>query len=150
MISGSKSGFRIAFPERVAVFNAYVVTLQAQVLWNGDLCLTTDMPRLKALAKAIGKPVFVLNESAAPGFLGNELRYERAVLTVHPDGSIAVGSGLEPYVTRCNRGFYKGLLTYKPEFRREPTNTKRWRRPCVDADRAESNERAEELLDMLR
>lgn len=58
MLSGSK----ISPPGQTCVWNANVVTRSMGKVWYGDLNLTKDGDKLKAIASEIGEPLYVLRE----------------------------------------------------------------------------------------
>jgi hypothetical protein len=74
MISRSKSGYQLAYPDHVAVFNAVLADAEGGELWRGDLDLTVDEPKLIALAADLKTTIHVIFESDA-----------RYVRTVKPD-----------------------------------------------------------------
>jgi hypothetical protein len=57
MLSSSKTGI----PGHLTVFNANVCT-KAGKIWFGDLDVTQNEAKLKALAEALGEKVYVLRE----------------------------------------------------------------------------------------
>jgi len=95
MISGSKSGYRRAFPDHVAVFNACIADDDGTDLWWGDLDLTVDEPKLVALASELGMTIHVLHESDAR-FIGRKepfrLDLAPAVVRFTPAGETVVGT----------------------------------------------------------
>lgn len=64
MISGSKSGYRMRFPDNRPVFNANVC-VESGKIWYGDLDLTLDGDKLQGLANELGERVYVLYEMDA-------------------------------------------------------------------------------------
>jgi len=95
MISGSKSGYRRAYPDHVAVFNACIGDAHGAELWWGDLDLTLDEPKLVALAADLQMTLYGLYESDARS-IGRErpirLDVAPAVVQVSPDGETIVGT----------------------------------------------------------
>jgi len=61
MISFSKSQYVINNPDSKAVFNANVVTEDGKA-WYGDLDITKDGDKLKAIAAELQKDLYVLRE----------------------------------------------------------------------------------------
>jgi hypothetical protein len=61
MLSASKTGYFQRFPGNVVVFNANVCTADGKI-WFGDVDVTKDEEKLKALAEALGEKVYVLRE----------------------------------------------------------------------------------------
>lgn len=65
MITGSKSGYRKAYPKHAAIFNANLVILKDDKpvkVWWGDLDLTLEHPKLLKASEKIGTPLYVLYE----------------------------------------------------------------------------------------
>jgi hypothetical protein len=60
---GSKSGYRAAHPEGEFIPNANVFSETAGKEWWGDLDLRVDKPALRAIAKELGRRLYVLHES---------------------------------------------------------------------------------------
>lgn len=58
MVSSSKRGV----PGHIVVFNANICVAAGKI-WFGDMDVTKDEAKLKALAEAIGERVYVLRES---------------------------------------------------------------------------------------
>ncbi|MBA3842074.1 MAG: hypothetical protein H0X39_05555 [Actinobacteria bacterium] len=85
MISGSKSGYRERHPNRLPIFNANVC-LADQKLWHGDLDLTTDEPKLIALANKLGRAVFVLWEGDGRFENAEKPLVEEAIYCAFPEG----------------------------------------------------------------
>jgi hypothetical protein len=63
MISGSKSGYRMAFPNNVCHFNANIITANDGKVWYGDLDLTMDADELKLVAYEADTILYVLREA---------------------------------------------------------------------------------------
>lgn len=79
MISNSKIGYLGMFPNNHVVFNGNVC-IESGKIWFGDLDITRDEEKIKALAEALGETVYVLNEM--DGRFRNELgppKLEKAV-----------------------------------------------------------------------
>jgi hypothetical protein len=85
MISFSKSAFRRAYPENVAVFNANVC-LTAGKVWHGDVDLTVGESTLAALAERIGETVYVLFERDGRFEHEDHPRLDEAVFSVTSSG----------------------------------------------------------------
>jgi hypothetical protein len=62
LISGSKSGYRRAYPDHVVVFNANLCT-GTHKFWYGDIDITLDSIKLQELCNEIGESIYVLTES---------------------------------------------------------------------------------------
>ena len=63
MISGSKSTYRSANPDNLAVFNANLVSANhKKKIWYGDLDLTKDGHKLKEIAWLLEDTFYVLQE----------------------------------------------------------------------------------------
>lgn len=84
MISGSKSGYREAYPKNLVVFNSNVCTRDGKI-WYGDLDITKSWDKLQTLANALGKEIYVLYEMH--GRFENEDRplIEQAVAKFSPE-----------------------------------------------------------------
>lgn len=110
MISGSKSGYRQAYPKNLPIFNSNVVTEKGKI-WYGDIDLTLSESKLKELAKAINQTVYVLLEM--DGRFENESspRLDRAQLVVTSTGEVS-GEVLS-YSERPTRGRLANKLVYK-------------------------------------
>ena len=89
MISGSK----IAPKGHVCVFNANLCTKSGGKFWFGDIDLTDDGEKLKALAAEKGEDIYVLRERDAR--FTNEAKplLENAVAIVTPAGNIGLTIG---------------------------------------------------------
>ncbi len=61
MVSASKLDYSRQYPEHIVVFNSNVCTEDGKI-WFGDIDVTLDEDKLKTLAEAIGKKVYVLYE----------------------------------------------------------------------------------------
>jgi hypothetical protein len=61
MLSVDKSRYTLRFPDNVVVFNSNVCT-EAGKIWFGDVDVTKDEDKFKALAEALGEKVYVLRE----------------------------------------------------------------------------------------
>jgi len=70
MVGASKSIYSYDHPNNIVVFNANILT-KTEKIWYGDLDLTKSHKKLKALAKELNEPIYVLYESA--GRFGKEL-----------------------------------------------------------------------------
>jgi len=63
LISGSKSGYRSMHLDNLVVFNANVICRShKERVWRGDLDITLDGDKLRAVAKEIGEPLYVFHE----------------------------------------------------------------------------------------
>ncbi len=62
LLSWSKSGYRQQHPDNDVYFNANIFTLEDGKVWYGDLDVTSDEPVLTAIAKEIGKDLYILRE----------------------------------------------------------------------------------------
>jgi len=88
MISGSKT----APKGHVCVFNANLCTKSAGKFWFGDIDLTADAEKLKALAAEKGENVYVLRERDAR-FMNEAMPLlENAVAVVTPTGNVVLSS----------------------------------------------------------
>jgi hypothetical protein len=108
MISGSKTGYRRAYPDNVVVFNAALADAGGRDLWRGDLDLTLDEPKLVALAADLGTTIHVLYESDAR-LIGRSEPYQLdlapAVVRITPGGeTIASAHWRAPKLTRNAAG----------------------------------------------
>lgn len=65
MICGSKGQYRSDNPQNVPIFNANIVSDSGEKLWHGDLDLTVDEDRIKAVARELGTQLYVLYEMDA-------------------------------------------------------------------------------------
>jgi hypothetical protein len=93
MISASKTGYCPKHPDRFPVFNANVCVEPAQKVWFGDLDLTTDEPKLVALARVLDLKIYVLYERDGRfGGGDDEPLLDRAVYSVTPDGVTVINS----------------------------------------------------------
>jgi hypothetical protein len=63
MISATKSGYKKKYPDNEVYFNANVFILGEGKIWYGDLDLTKDIEKLRAVALELGTPLYVLKES---------------------------------------------------------------------------------------
>ena len=61
MVGGSKSGYIDKHPDHFVIFNANVVSKLGKVWW-GDLDLTKDGKKLKAIAQEMSDVLYVLRE----------------------------------------------------------------------------------------
>ena len=61
MISGSKSGYRKAYPEHDIVFNANIFT-PSGIWWNGDLDITKDNYNIQQLSNDLREEIIVVEE----------------------------------------------------------------------------------------
>ena len=86
MISGSKTGPK----GHVCVFNGNICIKSKGKIWFGDLDLTRDADRLKALAAEAGEDLYVLREKDARFQNEANPNYDNAVAIVRPDGAITV------------------------------------------------------------
>lgn len=91
MISGSKSGFRSAYPDHVPIFNANVFILEdgkPVKVWHGDLDLTVDESRLVQIAIVCEQALTVLHENDGR-FWGRDREplLDDIPLRIEPDGS---------------------------------------------------------------
>jgi hypothetical protein len=123
MMSASKSGYNKNYPANVAVFNSNVVTEKLGKIWFGDIDLTLDGDKLKALAETLGEKVYVLREMAARFENENSPQLDKSVAIFEKD-NIIFGTELKIYgreeyqVEICKLGRYAGKMVYKKEFRR--------------------------------
>lgn len=85
MISLSKSGYHKRNRSNVAIYNANVCVAAGKI-WEGDLDLTLDEPKLAALSEQTGAIIYVLYEG--DGRFRNEEQpiLDRAVYSVTPSG----------------------------------------------------------------
>jgi hypothetical protein len=101
MISFSKSRYREAHPEHLAVFNANICLSPARKVWHGDLDLTVDEPLLLDLARRTGTIVYVLYEFDGRFKNADEPLIEEAVYSVTPSGHTEFG---HVYIERAADG----------------------------------------------
>lgn len=79
MITASKSGYDRRYPTHLTVFNANLVVDRCK-LWWGDLDLTVDEPKLRAIAGELGgRDLYVLYEHDARFRTEEEPQLERYV-----------------------------------------------------------------------
>ncbi len=97
MISGSKSSYSNSYPDNFVIFNANVCTKEDGKIWYGDLDLTIDEPKLKALAAELQKEIYVLYEK--DGRFSDELNppIDRFVFMVSPSGETTIGTSCKDY-----------------------------------------------------
>jgi FAD synthase len=62
MISGSKSGYRSAYPTHEVYFNANIFAQNEGKVWYGDIDLTLDHHKLQTVANITGCKLFILRE----------------------------------------------------------------------------------------
>jgi hypothetical protein len=101
MISYSKSRYREAHPEHVAVFNANICLGPGRKVWHGDLDVTKDEPLLHDLARRTGTIVYVLYEFDGRFKNADTPLIAEAVFSVTPSGHTRFG---EVYVERAADG----------------------------------------------
>lgn len=99
MISGSKSGYRNAYPENLAIFNANLCTNGGKI-WFGDIDITKKKDALCEFAKSEQTTLYVLYEM--DGRFENEEKplIEKAVVTFYPDGTFQVRKDYQQYVSK--------------------------------------------------
>ena len=78
MISQSKSSYLDRFPNNDVVFNGNVC-IESGKIWFGDLDITKSEEQIKALAEALGEPVYVLREMDARFNNESSPRLDKAV-----------------------------------------------------------------------
>lgn len=110
MISGSKSGYRNAYPKNFPVFNSNLVTEKGKI-WYGDLDLTTDESLLINLAAQLKQTVYVLYEMDGRFENESKPKIDNAVYSVTPEG--VVGGTVLQYTERPKRGRLSGKLVNK-------------------------------------
>jgi hypothetical protein len=101
MISMSKTRYREAHPEHLAVFNANICLSPGRKVWHGDLDLTEDEPLLHDLARRTGTIVFVLYERDGRFENAEAPLISEAVYSVTPSGHTEFG---HVYVERAVDG----------------------------------------------
>jgi hypothetical protein len=101
MISFSKSRYREAHPDHLAVFNANICLSPRRKVWHGDLDLTEDEPLLHDLARRTGAIVYVLYELDARFKNDESPLIAEAVYSVTPSGHSRFG---HVYVERAVDG----------------------------------------------
>src|SRR3990167_1955675 len=62
MLSGSKSGYSAMHPKSKVFFNGNIYDAFGNKLWYGDVDITLDETKLKALAKELNEHIFVTAE----------------------------------------------------------------------------------------
>lgn len=62
MISGSKSGYIMQYPDNEVVFNANIATKALGKFWYGDVDLTKSKDSLISAAKDIGEDLYIFYE----------------------------------------------------------------------------------------
>jgi hypothetical protein len=91
MISFSKSRYREAHPEHLAVFNASICLSPGRKVWHGDIDLTEDEPLLHGLARRTGTIVYVLYEHHDRFENDKSPLIAEAVYSVTPSGHTRFG-----------------------------------------------------------
>ena len=61
MVSGSKSGYRKAFPKNLVIFNANLCTKEGKI-WYGDIDITIKKDVLIELAYELNETLYILYE----------------------------------------------------------------------------------------
>lgn len=62
MISASKSGYRLKYPDNEVYFNANIFVLGEGKIWWGDIDITRDREVLEKISKDCGKKLYILRE----------------------------------------------------------------------------------------
>ena len=81
MISASKTGPK----GHVCVFNANLCIKSQGKVWFGDVDLTADADKLKAMATGAGEALYVLREMDARFLNEEKPLYQNAVAVIQPD-----------------------------------------------------------------
>lgn len=93
MISGSKSGYRDANPDNLAIFNANIC-VDGKKIWYGDLDVTKSAEDLKEIAIKSGETIQILYEMDARFEYEENPQIGKAAVTVKPDGTITLNERL--------------------------------------------------------
>jgi hypothetical protein len=123
LISTSKTGYREANPDHVAVFNANVC-VAAGKLWFGDFDLTLDEAQLVRRATRTGEVVYLLYEWDGRFEHENAPLLEEAVYSVTPTGHTRVD---HRSVERRRDGRLYERPTVRPPRWRHPNRPHLWR-----------------------
>lgn len=91
MISFSKTRYREAHPEHLALFNGNICLSPGRKVWHGDLDLTKDEPLLHDLARRTGTIVYVLYEQDGRFENADAPLIAEAVYSVTPSGHTEFG-----------------------------------------------------------
>jgi hypothetical protein len=62
MVGGSKTIYRDEHPDDLVIFNANLATKEDGKIWYGDINLSEDLEKLVALAKKLGRRIYVIRE----------------------------------------------------------------------------------------
>lgn len=86
MLSWSKSEYTSANPKNLVAFNANVITEEDGKIWYGDIDVDVDSEKLKAIAKTLGRHLYILREH--DGRFDNEDKdfkfyEEKAIATIY-------------------------------------------------------------------
>lgn len=97
MISGSKSGYRNAYPRNVAIFNANLI-VGGKKVWHGDIDVTLKRNTLREMAVELEEDVVVLYEM--DGRFENESKplTDRFVYKANSNGTEEIGERVKEYV----------------------------------------------------
>lgn len=125
IMGGSKSGYQKAFKANVAVFNSNICTKEFGKIWFGDLDLTIDGEKVKALAQNLGVTIYVLREHDARFENENNPQFDNYVASFTGE-AISFGKSLYtfqnntevPLVEIPTKGRLSGKIVYKKEFRK--------------------------------
>lgn len=90
MISGSKTGYLLQYPNNLPVFNANLCTEKRGKIWYGDLDITKDKKVLSDLAVSLGEKLYVLREMDARFDNESSPKFERAVAVFDVDGEMEI------------------------------------------------------------
>lgn len=115
MISWSKGDYQKRHPTHVPVFNANVFVVddgQKRKLWHGDLDLTLDEEKIKALAKELKNYVYVLREMDGRFENEQEPRLDRHVYCAG-QGGFSIGN--HPNITRATSGPLSGKIVWRTQ-----------------------------------
>jgi len=84
MLSGSKSGYSEKHPTHKVVLNGNICTKSHGKIWYGDIDITRDEEKLKAVSAALEDDLFILREMDARFENEAAPRLDRAVAIVTP------------------------------------------------------------------
>jgi hypothetical protein len=96
MISGSKTGYSLAHPKNLAIFNANICTEEKKI-WYGDIDLTLSKDKLVEIAKNTDTDLYVFYEHDARFDKEKDFELERAAVVFYKDGTFKIRENLQQY-----------------------------------------------------